>query len=279
MKNPILILLFVLMTFAIGLSAQNTLSGTLTSGISQPVEGARLMVFNADTSFFAESRSGLLGNYSFNNIPNGNYTLGVAKEGMDYVDTVLSIISNLSSIDFLLQTETHPGEWNVVLNSPQALGGTDLGILLPDGQIFYCHDTEDPFLFNSATDQVSTPTGYDTVQGCVGPLLLPDGQVIFMGGTNTQVYGPGTKKVKTYDPVADSWQLMPNLLDYRWYPTVAPLADGRILVTGGGGLQNPVRVNTTELYDPNTGQSTWADTIAIGNEVSPIVQLYNGIVL
>jgi hypothetical protein len=129
MKNPILILLFVLMTFAIGLSAQNTLSGTLTSGISQPVEGARLMVFNADTSFFAESRSGLLGNYSFNNIPNGNYTLGVAKEGMDYVDTVLSIISNLSSIDFLLQTETHPGEWNVVLNSPQALGGTDLGIL------------------------------------------------------------------------------------------------------------------------------------------------------
>jgi hypothetical protein len=237
------------------------------------------MVFNADTSFFAESRSGLLGNYSFNNIPNGNYTLGVAKEGMDYVDTVLSIISNLSSIDFLLQTETHPGEWNVVLNSPQALGGTDLGILLPDGQIFYCHDTEDPFLFNSATDQVSTPTGYDTVQGCVGPLLLPDGQVIFMGGTNTQVYGPGTKKVKTYDPVADSWQLMPNLLDYRWYPTVAPLADGRILVTGGGGLQNPVRVNTTELYDPNTGQSTWADTIAIGNEVSPIVQLYNGIVL
>ncbi len=279
MKKSPLFFLFVFIVFVKGLMAQNTINGTITSGISQPVEGARVIFFNADTSFFAETRSNLAGNYSFNNIPNGNYTLGVAKEGMDYVDTVLSITSNLSNFNFLVQTETHAGEWNVVLNSPQPLGGTDLGILLPDGKIFYCHDTEDPFLFNPATDQVSTPTGYDTTQGCVGPLLLPDGKVIFMGGTNTQVYGPGTKKVKTYNPVADTWQLMPNLLDYRWYPTVTSLSDGRILITGGGGLQNPWRINTTELYDPTTGQSMWADTIAIGNEVSPVVQLYTGKVL
>ena len=259
--------------------AQNTISGSITNGIMQPVQDARVILFNGDTTFFEETRSALTGSYAFANVPSGSYTLGVAKEGMDYLDTVLNLSTSLASLNFSLQAETHPGEWNILLNSPQSLGGTDLGILLPDGSIFYCHDTEDPFLFDPATDQVLTATGYDTTQGCVGPLLLNSGEVIFMGGTDQQVYGPGIKKVKTYDPVADNWQLRPNLLDYRWYPTVAPLSDGRILVTGGGGLQNPVRVNTTELYDPATGQSTWGDTIAVGNEVSPIVQLYNGKVL
>ena len=278
MKNLITLFFFFLTGLA-GLQAQNTLSGNLSNSMSQPVQGARVIVFNSDTSFFAETRSTVNGTYSFSSLPNGSYTIGVAQPGMEYEDSTLNLSSNLGNLDFSLQTENHPGEWNVLLNSPQSLGGTDLGILLPDGKIFYCHDTEDPFLFDPVTNQASTPTGYDTTQGCVGPLLLNSGEVIFIGGTDQQVYGPGIKKVKTYDPMADSWQLMPNLLDYRWYPTVAPLADGRILVTGGGGLQNPVRVNTTEIYDPATGQSIWADTIAIGNEVSPIVQLYNGKVL
>jgi hypothetical protein len=72
---------------------------------------------------------------------------------------------------------------------------------------------------------------------------------------------------------------MPNMLDYRWYPTVTKLADNKILIAGGGGLNNPVRVNTSEIYDPATGISQWTDNIAIGNEVSPMVLLYNGSVL
>ena len=259
--------------------AQNTINGSITNDNVQPVEAARVILFNSDTTFFKETRSTITGSYSFANVPSGSYSLGVSKEGMDYKDTLLNLSTSLASLNFSLQVETHPGEWNILLNSPQSLGGTDLGILLPDGTIFYCHDTEDPFLFDPTTDEILTSTGYDTTQGCVGPLLHRSGKVIFMGGTDEQVYGPGTKKVKTYDPVGDIWQLLPNLLDYRWYPTVAPLADGRILVTGGGGLQNPVRLNSTELYNPATGQSTWGDTIAVGNEVSPIVQLYNGKVL
>jgi Galactose oxidase-like, Early set domain/Secretion system C-terminal sorting domain/Carboxypeptidase regulatory-like domain len=279
MKKIAAILSLIILVGLSEIKAQNTVSGILTKSMVQPVEGARLMIYNADTSLFVTTRSSLAGGFSFNNIPNGNYTLGVAKEGMDFLDTVLSITSNLSNLNFFLHPEIHPGKWNVLLNSPQTLGGTNLGILLPNGKIFYCHDTKDPFEFDPVTGQVATPTGYDTTQGCVGPLMLPDGKLLFMGGTNKQVYGPGTKKVKTYDPLSESWQIMPNLLDYRWYPTVVPLPDGRVLVTGGGGLKNPVRINTTEMYNPETGQSTWVDTIAIGNEVSPIVQLYNGKVL
>ncbi|MDQ3194516.1 MAG: DUF1929 domain-containing protein, partial [Bacteroidota bacterium] len=64
-----------------------------------------------------------------------------------------------------------------------------------------------------------------------------------------------------------------------WYPTMTSLTDGKLLIIGGGGLQNPLRVKTSEVYDVNTGTSERVDSLAIGNEVSPIVMLYNGKVL
>jgi hypothetical protein len=66
------------------------------------------------------------------------------------------------------------------------------------------------------------------------------------------------------------------MLDYRWYPTMVQLADGKLLLAGGGGLDNPVRVTTSEVYDPENLSSEPVDDIAIGNEVSPIVLLYDG---
>lgn len=66
------------------------------------------------------------------------------------------------------------------------------------------------------------------------------------------------------------------MLDYRWYPTVSPLPDGKVLIVGGGGLNNPIRVKTSEIYNTATGISTAVDTIAIGNEVSPIIPLLTG---
>ncbi len=258
---------------------QNSISGTIIIDNLQLAIGARVIIFNSDTTLFQETRSDASGYFRFSNIANGAYTLGIANPGLNYKDTTFTVNSSITNLDFSLEKETHPGEWKIILNSPQALGGTDLGILMPDGKIFYCHDTEDPFLFDPSTNQVVTVTGDDSTQGCVGPILLNNGQVIFIGGTKRKVYGPGTRKVKTYNPQNDSWQVVSDLLDYRWYPSVLPLADGRILVTGGGGLQNPIRVKSTELYDPQTGQSKWADTSLIGNEVSPIVQLYSGKVL
>ncbi|MEP6794912.1 MAG: galactose oxidase-like domain-containing protein, partial [Saprospiraceae bacterium] len=75
------------------------------------------------------------------------------------------------------------------------------------------------------------------------------------------------------------WKYLPDLLDYRWYPTITPLFDGRYLIAGGGGLANPIRVKTSEIYDPYSGTSIPADTLKIGNEVSPIIPLLNGKIL
>ena len=96
--------------------AQNTINGSITNGIMQPVQNARVILFNGDTTFFEETRSALTGSYAFANVPSGSYTLGVAKEGMDYLDTLLNLSTSLASLNFSLQAETHPGEWNILLN-------------------------------------------------------------------------------------------------------------------------------------------------------------------
>ncbi|MCB9290737.1 MAG: DUF1929 domain-containing protein [Lewinellaceae bacterium] len=271
--------LLILLTCALELHCQFSVAGNVADNITAAVPGARIILFNTDTTFFAERRTDTNGDFKFTNIASGNYTLGIAKPGKEYRDTILNITEDLNGLAFTLFPETHPGKWDIIMNSPEPLGGTDLGILLPDGRIFYCHDTKDPFLFDPQENDTAAITGSDTTQGCVGPTLLYDGRVIFLGGTGQEVYGPGTRKVKTYDPASDSWQWMPSLLDYRWYPSVVPFPNGRLLVIGGGGLNNPVRVNTAEIYDPYNLATEQADNIQVGNEVSPIVLLYTGEVL
>ena len=66
------------------------------------------------------------------------------------------------------------------------------------------------------------------------------------------------------------------MIDYLWYTTVSPLPDGKVLIVGGGGLNNHIRVKTSEIYNTATCISTAVDTIAIGNEVSPIIPLLTG---
>lgn len=277
MKSRILLLLLATFFHLQNLSAQ-TLTGTVTGPDSAPVAGARVTLFNADTSWFWETRTDATGQYLFENLPGGGPYLffGVAKPGFAYFQNATTGIVGTVIHDAQLEPETQPGQWTTIMNSPEPLGGTDLGVLMPDGNIYYCHNTKDPFAFDPVADDTMAVPGALQVQGCVAPKLLWNGNIIMAGGTDQEVYGPGTRKIKQYNVFTKTWQTLPLMLDYRWYPSMIQLADGRLLITGGGGLNNPVRVNTTELYDPLTGQTEWADTIAIRNEQSPILTLYSG---
>jgi|OM-RGC.v1.000732619 hypothetical protein len=268
---PFVILLFCFTTVL----AQFRVEGVVSEG-STVVSNARVTLFNEDLSIFFETRTDETGNYEFNEIPEGNYTIGVTALERDYQTTLLSIDSNQAAINFSLGPETHVGRWEVVMESPEPLGGTDLGILLPNGKVFYCHNSKDPFLFDPVTNDTAFIFGDDEVLGCVAPALLPNGDLIFLGGTDQEIYGPGTKIVKTFDAESETWENRPDLSDFRWYPTLVQLVDGKLLLTGGGGLDNPIRVTTSEIYDPVDFTSTPVGEIAIGNEVSPIVLLYNG---
>ena len=108
---------------------------------------------------------------------------------------------------------------------------------LPDGSILYCHDTDDPLVFNPATGDKRVVTGSGTAQGCHATTVLLDGRVLFVGGQEGEDPGSfrnGVRWVKAYDPLADRWQRLPDLGEARWYPTLTRLPGGRVLVTGGG---------------------------------------------
>lgn len=257
------------------LVAQYTISGKITVS-SQSIGDARVTLFNSDTTYFVEERSDNIGIFSFSDVPFGTYTIGVAKSNYNYKESNVVINENIENFSFDLEPETEKGRWDVIIKSPEPLGGTDLGILMPDGKIYYCHDTKDPFYFDPTTNDTLSVMGSDSIQGCVGPILLADSTVWFFGGTLREIYSPGTKKVKKFDIRTNKWKTHQNMLDFRWYPTISPLSNGQVIILGGGGLNNPARVKTSEIYDPKSGISKPTGQLAIGNEVSPIVPLLNG---
>lgn len=271
------LLLFVI-TFltCISLTAQ-TLIGAVTDPLGAPVANARITLFNADTTQFWETRTNASGQYLMANLPSGiPLSFGAAKPNFAYFQNGIPNIIGTVTQDAQLAPETEQGQWSVIMVSPEPLGGTDLGVLLPNGTIYYCHSTKDPFAFDPEANDTITVPGDTKVQGCVAPKLLWNGKVIMAGGTDQEIYGPGSNKVKQYNTSTKIWEPLPSMLDYRWYPAMTQLADGRLLIVGGGGLNNPVRVNTSELYNPITGITEWADTVAIRMEQSPILTLYSG---
>lgn len=157
-------------------------------------------MYKADISFFAETRSDPSGTYQFSGVPADTYTLNASRADLAYSrSTVVTNGIDPEDRDVSVYTDTMRGQWDVIINSPEPLGGTNLCTLLPDGRSFYCHNTTDPFLFDPATDQAILITGANAVLGCVGLAMRTDSGLVFIGGADQDVYGPGTKFVKTWN--------------------------------------------------------------------------------
>jgi hypothetical protein len=216
------------------------LTGVIRNTSSMPVPNARVTIFNADTTFFAEARTDSNGQFRFAQTP-AVFTTGVSAPGMGYVTKRST--DQLKIIEVVLPTETEVGRWDILTKAGERFGGTNLAALLPDGRIMYCHDTKDPIIYDPTRNSVFRPDTSPRIQGCVAPCLLQDGRLMFIGGADKEVYGPGTTQVKTYDPATNKWAFQPDVLDACWYPTLVQLPQGQLLITGGGGLLNPKRID------------------------------------
>jgi N-acetylneuraminic acid mutarotase len=99
--------------------------------------------------------------------------------------------------------------------------------------------------------------------------LLPDGTVMVVGGSNrgSRSIGPveTLASAEFYDPNAGTWTLAAPTLRSRENGTASRLLDGRVLVAGGGYLNDanfssndPVATPGAEVYDSDA--STWTTT-------------------
>ena len=84
--------------------------------------------------------------------------------------------------------------------------------------------------------------------------LLADGRLIMIGGQDGSDPGSFTDAipwVKTYTQAPGSWQWLANMQHEagRWYPGLARLADGSLLVMGGGQAPDAARTETCERFD------------------------------
>lgn len=231
-------------------------------------------MFSGDTTLFYELHTDSDGVAILQDRPQASLTIGASAPNYSY--SQVTIGADQDNVSLTLQEGDPIGMWKVLRSAGEKLGGTNSAVLLPDGRIFYCHNTQDPILFDPLTNTIERAKKSQKIQGCAATCLLPDGTVIFVGGADQEVYGPGTKQVKTYNPLMDEWQILPQINDDRWYPTMVQFPGGMLLATGGGGLDNPKRINSSELMDPKTRQWIPTDTSVIGNEVSPVALLYTG---
>lgn len=273
----------LLMAVAAPAMAQPDIQGTVIAE-GEAVVGARVTLFEADLSVFRETRTGPDGGFIIDGVQPGEYRLGVAALGLAYQE-VAAVVPNQQDYPFDLVPEAHPGTWTIIGNTvPELFDATDIAILLPQGDIFYCHDTVTPILFDPVTGEKSFPSGSGKEQGCMNASLLPDGRFMMVGGQDGD--DPGNFKnaipwVKAYDPKTDTWEWFPDmqLKVGRWYPGLARLADGSFLVMGGGTAPNAERTDTCERFDLDTHEWTFTGSMLDPCEFPPSALLYTGEVL
>ncbi len=249
---------------------------------STAVVGARVTLFTPDLQLFREARTDAGGAYQFSLVGSGNYQLGVAAPGFEYQQRTVAILNAPVEASFLLIAETNGGRWRIVGNTdPELLDGTGSGTLLPTGDIFFCHDTEDPVMFDPVSGIKWYPPDSLTAQGCHTATLNTDGGLFLMGGSmggNPQ--DPVVKIAKVYMRNTNAWVRKSDMNVGRWYPGMVRLPDERLLILGGE-LNNPGygRTNGCEIYNPRSNSWTFTGSFNLPTEIPPALLLFSGEVL
>src|SRR5438445_2589863 len=258
-------------------------AGTVrNTSTSQPIPGARVTLFSADLRFFREQRTGASGGFEFDYIGEGNYQLGVAAPGYEYDEHGLSVLNVVAPLLIGLGPETNGGRWTIVGNTePELLGGSGSGSLLPSGEVFFCHDTEEPIVFDPVSGLKWYPPDSGTAEGCHIVTVNTDGRLFFAGGSmGGNPLDPVVKMSNGYWRGTNGWTYYNDMNTGRWYPGLVRLPDERLLILGGE-LNDPGygRTNGCEIYDPRSNSWTLTGSFNLPTEVPPTVVLYTGEVL
>jgi hypothetical protein len=257
-------------------------SGTVVDGLGgQGITNARVTLFSADLQYFRETRTQSDGTFEFQYVGSGMYSLGVAALNYNYQERVVSVVASPLTNLFSLSRETNGGRWTIVGNTdPELLDGSGSGTLLPSGEIFFCHDTQDPIMFDPVTAAKWYPPDSGSAQGCHTTTLNTDGGMFLVGGSmggNPQ--DPVVKLAKSYGRALNTWTTNADMFVGRWYPGLVRLADERLLILGGELNGPAARTNGCEIYDSRSNRWSITGAFNLPTEIPPAVLLLNGEVL
>jgi hypothetical protein len=136
-------------------------------------------------------------------------------------------------------------------------------------------------VYNPATGTWATTSNMARARRRFIATLLPDGRVLVAGGLfdgSDRCQGSNClSSSEVYNPATGTWTATGDMTVARGFHSATPLANGKVLVAGGG--TNGQQSTLAELYDPTTG--TWTAT---GPMLSPrrrysLTLLSNGLVL
>ena len=115
--------------------------------------------------------------------------------------------------------------------------------------------------------------------------LLTDGRVLIVGGTPNKTGAPeGTSPCLTsaeiFDPTSNAFKATGHMAEARCGHAAALLADGRVLVTGGGAVYgDPTPFASAEIYDPRTGKFSPTGPMAVARIGQTETRLADGRIL
>ena len=107
--------------------------------------------------------------------------------------------------------------------------------------------------------------------------LLPNGQVLAVGGLGSNNPFEVFASAELYDPMIGMWTETGNMSTKRWLHTATLLLNGQVLVAGGD--TSPGYLASVELYDPATGMWTETGSMSTPRERHTATLLPNGQVL
>lgn len=132
--------------------------------------------------------------------------------------------------------------------------------LLADGRVLVAggndangHAVDSAEMFDPATSMFTVVGSMTTARGYHTATRLADGRVLIAGG-NPGAWSYAGQMLHTaeiFDPKTGTFRPTGDMVQNRSWQTATPLADGRVLITGG--TSGTSDLGSAEIYDPTTG--------------------------
>ena len=192
------------------------------------------------------------------------------------VIVVGGIGNNVSLLGAAELYDTATGLWSATFNPAEAKAGA-LATVLADGNVlFYGGVGPSGFITNSEVYNPTSntiPWAYTTADGTGQShvnrtaTLLPNGKVLFVGGSDTPGSNIYTTSNQLFDPSTGVWSATAKLIRAREGHTATLLNNGKVLVVGGSTLQantngttNTAVSASAELYVVSAAVPAWQAT-------------------